>query len=253
MGVPITATTSMLSTIQDMKFYLRIGYKDSKEFEHSSGGIKTQGLCQGNGAAPAGWTTTNITMFKAHKWKDHGAHLVNPISKGGLHVASSIFVDNTNLEQFGKRCTEMVEEAHAKFQESILNWGRLLIATVGALKSSKCFYHLISFKWNHNGNWTYKDNENQEEYRIVVLLEDGFLAEIEHLNVDTPTKTLGLTTAPSGSNAGAIKQMREKAEGWLAQAKTGKIHRRNFWFLIDKQFWPKWGMQSEQSWHPLRN
>ncbi len=33
--------------------------------------------------------------------------------------------------------------------------------------------------------------------------------------------------------------MKDKAEGWLAQATAGKLHRHNFWFLIDKQFWPK--------------
>ncbi len=32
MGIPTLATTSMLSTIQDMKFYLCTGYGDSKEF-----------------------------------------------------------------------------------------------------------------------------------------------------------------------------------------------------------------------------
>jgi hypothetical protein len=67
MGVPTLATTSMLTTIQDMKFYLYTGFGDLKEFTRLMGGIKTQGLCQGNGAAPAGWTTKNITMIKAHK------------------------------------------------------------------------------------------------------------------------------------------------------------------------------------------
>ncbi len=45
MGIPITATMSMLSTIQDMRFYLRTGYGDSKEFTQSTDRIKIQGLC----------------------------------------------------------------------------------------------------------------------------------------------------------------------------------------------------------------
>ncbi len=98
MGVPITATMSMLSSIQDMRFYLRTGYGNSKEFAQSTGRIKTQGLCQGNSAAPAGWTTTHIMKINVHKRKDYGTHLVNPISKGSLHVVGSIFVDDTDLE-----------------------------------------------------------------------------------------------------------------------------------------------------------
>jgi hypothetical protein len=57
-GVPTPAIKSMLSMIQNMKFYLRMGYKDSQDY---AGGettdeidqVKPQGMCQGNGASPA--------------------------------------------------------------------------------------------------------------------------------------------------------------------------------------------------------
>ncbi len=57
-GVLKPAIESMLTTIQDMKFYLQTGYGDSEDY---AGGarpgeidpIKTQGMCQGNGASPA--------------------------------------------------------------------------------------------------------------------------------------------------------------------------------------------------------
>jgi hypothetical protein len=211
MGVHTLATTAMLSTIQDMKFYLHTGFSDSKEFARSAGGIKTQGPCQGNGAAPAGWTTTNITMIKAHKQNNHRVHLIIPISKGSLRVVGTIFVDNTDLEHINMRQNESVEEAHEKFQESITNWGCQLIATGGAIKSIKCFYQLISFSWKPDGTWMYEQNKNREDFKIVVPLEDGTFSEIEHLNIDTPTKMLGLMTAPTGSNAKAIKQMKDKA------------------------------------------
>jgi hypothetical protein len=76
-----------------------------------------------------------------------------------------------------------------------------------------------------------------------VPLEDGTFSKIEHLNIDTPTKMLGAITAPTESNAGAIKQMKDKAEAWLAQAQAGKHHKQNVWFLMDKQFWPKVGYE----------
>ncbi len=120
-----------------------------------------------------------------------------------------------------------------------MNWGCLLIATGGALKPSKCFFQLISFFWKPDGTWQYEKNHNNLEYRIVVLLEDGSHAEIEHLDIDTPQKTLGSMTAPTGSNAGALTQMKEKAEGWIAQVKLDNLHKCAVWFLLDKQFWPK--------------
>jgi hypothetical protein len=238
MGVPINATVSMLSTIQDMIFFLQMGFGDSKAFAGTTGEVKMQSLCQGNGAALAGWLTTNITMIRAHKRNDHSVHLINPITDRHLHVVGTIYVGDTNLKHFDMCTVKNVEDAHANYQESIRNWGCLLIATGGALKPIKCFYHLISFSWKTDRSWSYENNHENPEYSITVLLEDGSSAEIEHLDIDTPTKTLGLMTAPTGSNAGALAQMKENAEGWLAKASGAKLHKCNMWFLLDKQFWP---------------
>jgi hypothetical protein len=69
LGIKKTACPLTFKIIQDMKFYLRTGFGDSKEFTSTSGEITTQGFCQGNGAAPAGWTVDNIAMIHAHKQK----------------------------------------------------------------------------------------------------------------------------------------------------------------------------------------
>ncbi len=84
-GVPTPAIVSMLTTIQDMRFYLRTGYGDSEDY---AGGkitgrddpIKPQGMCQGNGTSPAAWAVTTIPMIRAHRKKGHGAFFVSPIS-----------------------------------------------------------------------------------------------------------------------------------------------------------------------------
>jgi hypothetical protein len=69
LGIKKEACESIFTTIQDMKFFLRTGYGDSKEYASATGEIKTQGMCQGNGAAPAGWTVDSIVMINAHKKK----------------------------------------------------------------------------------------------------------------------------------------------------------------------------------------
>jgi len=72
-GVPTLAIESMLTTIQNMKFFLRTGYGDSTyaggESKDVIDPVKTQGMCQGNTAAPAAWTVTSIPMIAAHKRK----------------------------------------------------------------------------------------------------------------------------------------------------------------------------------------
>jgi hypothetical protein len=117
-------------------------------------------------------------MIKAHKQKDHGVHLINSISKGGLHCWYHL-CGRYRPRAFQIRQHETAEEAHEKLQEGIRNWGCLLIATGGALKPIKCFYQLISFSWNPNGTQRYEQNENREDFKIVVPLEDGTFSRIE--------------------------------------------------------------------------
>ena len=86
----------MLSTIEEMKYYLRTAYGDSKNFRRHKISLKFQGLCQGNGAAPAGWAVIIITILNTHKKKGHGGKFVCPISQRTGHLAEVLFVDDND-------------------------------------------------------------------------------------------------------------------------------------------------------------
>jgi hypothetical protein len=149
-GVPTPAIASQLSTIQRMHFYLCTGYGDSKGYaggdqDKSDNPIRTQGMCQGNRASPAAWLVMSISLILAHKRKSHGAHFIAPISGLLCHLAGGMFVDDTDLFHLNMRWIETILEAHAHLQESVINWGKLLIATGGALKLAKCSFYLLSF------------------------------------------------------------------------------------------------------------
>ena len=64
-GVPEEAVQSMLSTIEETKYYLRTAYGDSKNYRGHKISVKFQGLCQGNGAAPDGWAVIIITILRS--------------------------------------------------------------------------------------------------------------------------------------------------------------------------------------------
>ena len=101
-GVPTPSVEYMLSTIQRMRFYLCTGYGDSEDY---AGGnqveeidpIRTQGMCQGNGAAPAAWLVTSISMIRAQQRKGHGANFLAPILGQSCHLIGGLFVDDTDL------------------------------------------------------------------------------------------------------------------------------------------------------------
>jgi hypothetical protein len=87
-GVPMTAIESMLGAIENMKLFLGTGFGNSTSFMGGGISIKTQGLCQGNGAAPAGWAMISIYILRAHGKKGHGEKFLCPITKLQQHLSA---------------------------------------------------------------------------------------------------------------------------------------------------------------------
>jgi hypothetical protein len=219
-GVPTGPIELMLTMLQEMHFFLRTGYGNSTGYVGGNKGlsimaVKNQGMCQGNGASPAAWTAVTIPMISAHKRKGHGAHLVTPISNQPCHLAGGLFVDNTNLLHLDMRRVKSAANAHERLQEAVINWGKLLIATGGALKPEKCSYYLISFKWKANETWLYDQNELNPHFTLGMPMADASLEEIEHLPISKAIKTLGSMTCPLGNSVLAIEQMKTLGQEWV--------------------------------------
>jgi hypothetical protein len=145
-GVPESTIGSMLSAIENMKFFLCTGFGDSMKF--ASGGIciKTQGLTQGNSASLAGWAVISIVILNAHGKKGDRAKFVCPISKLSSHLSAILYVDDTDLLHINLEEDVSMAKVHESIQASVANWGNLLIATGGALQPAKCFYSIILFE-----------------------------------------------------------------------------------------------------------
>jgi hypothetical protein len=211
-GVPTSAIKSILMTMKNMEFYLRTGYGDStghagRVDDLSGDNRRTQGVCQDNGTAPAAWTVTSILMITSQCRKDYGAHFIAPISSQQGRLTGGLFVNDTNLFHLEMHRNEIVFQAHSKLQDGIINWGKLLIATSGALKPPKCSYYLISFWWKSDDTWVFEDNTVNKVLSIGVPLANGNLAKIKHLPVTSAVETLGSMTCPAGLNEMAIERM----------------------------------------------
>jgi hypothetical protein len=131
--VPSSAVESMLRTIENMKFFLWTGFGNSTSFAGGGISIKTQGMCQGNGAAPAGWVVISICIQNAHSKKGHGAKRLCPIPKLEKHLSAILYVDDTDLLHIDLTQNKTVDEVHLAIQESVNSWGNLVIVMGGAL------------------------------------------------------------------------------------------------------------------------
>jgi hypothetical protein len=242
--VPTSAVKSILTTIQNMKFYLQTGYGNSNGCaggaDDSSGDErKTQGMCQGNGTAPAAWTVTTIPMIVTQWRKDYGAHFIAPITSQQGLLIGGLFVDDTDLFHLEMHKNENVLQTHSKLQDDIINWGKLLIATGGALKPPKCSYYLILFRWKPDGTWLYEDNTVNGNLAVSVPFADGNLAEIEHLLVTSAFKTLFSMMCPTCLNNVLFERMQLQDREWVDRITNLSHH--NTWFMVDRQLWPCMG------------
>ena len=57
-----------------------------------------QGLCQGNGMAPAGWTMIAAVLMHCYKKESFGSQITSPISKTLTTFMGNMFVDDTNID-----------------------------------------------------------------------------------------------------------------------------------------------------------
>ena len=88
-------------------------------------------------------------------------------------LAAILFVDDTDLLHLDMSSQENASDALCKMQDSVTSWGKLLIATGGALKPIKCFSHLISFDWDPKGDWSYANWTGDDGAIIFVPTPDG--------------------------------------------------------------------------------
>jgi hypothetical protein len=238
-GTPLPATLSMLTAIQQMQFFLRTSFGDSKNAVGARIHLKTQGFMQGNGASPAGWTVVSITILHAHREQGHGATFLCPASQLTKHISCILYVDDNDLLHLSQDELSTASQAHAALQSSVSSWSNLLIATGGALKPPKCSFYLISYSWDIQGRWFYDQNHIRPEFALVVPLPDGTTAPIDHLPVDSPSTTLGGTTCPSGQSNMLRQALVDKAVIWANIARNSGLHPREFHISVHKKFWPK--------------
>jgi hypothetical protein len=111
-GVSKGTCGAMLKTIQEMQFFLRTAFEDSKMAAGMQIEIKTQGLCQGNGAEPAGWAVVSIVILHAHLKQGYGATFRCPISGTSSKLAAILYADDTDVIHLQLDEDELVEETH---------------------------------------------------------------------------------------------------------------------------------------------
>jgi hypothetical protein len=227
------AITAMLIPIQIMCFFLRTGFGESKTSMGGNPNSRTQGLCQGNTASPAGWEILCATMLRCHQRRGHGALLVSPMSLSVTQLMGIWFVDDCDLITMAPYCPG--EAVWDEAQEALDSWASLLTLTGGALKGDKCFWYPIEYVWHDDGSWSYSSDVDSE---LSIPLINGKRETVAKLGVHESRKTLGVYACPSGRSTAHIQYINDRACRWTCKLLNSALPAKWAWVSYSMQLWP---------------
>jgi hypothetical protein len=219
----IGSVVAMLHPIQSMKFYQRTARGDSNTFMGGRGHENPlQGLCQGNGAAPACWLIICSVLMHCYKSCGFGLRIISLISGAVIDFLGEIYVDDTDL---------IITHPDLETQEAVLDslyssaeaWLLGLNSTSGAINPDKSRWILASYEWI-NGIWRYRPQPVAE---MTIPLPDGTRAPISHGQVTTAEKSIGVWSAIDGDDWNHIEEnVTGKTANWINQMRNAHLPAR---------------------------
>jgi hypothetical protein len=127
----------------------------------------------------------------------------------------------------------------ANLQVLAQEWERLLFSTGGALNLSKCFWFILSWRWNHH----HAVCDTSETLPGALYMTSGkdtsSYTEIKRVELHESYRTLGVHISPNGSSAGALTVLTDITIGYNAHITASTINRAEAFASFAQHLLPK--------------
>ena len=150
-GITNNYCKTQATTLQNSIFKLRTALGDSKKSYQHSDNTPIHGTGQGSCASPAIWLMISSILMNILQKHSFGMTM-NDVQKFKKEIKQIIegFVDDTSIFTNGEE--DNILAIIKKLQSDGKWWGGLLHSSGGKLELTKCFYYLLSWKWDSKGN-----------------------------------------------------------------------------------------------------
>ena len=242
-GVPHMAVKLVLTCLQSMYFWLRTAFGISGTPFHGTLIDPFFGISQGGGVAPPTFQAVSALMINSYKSFGHGVTFVSPVTGLIFFFAAILYVDDTDLLLCADSPTMSERAFFEKIQRSVTAWAKIVLATGGSLKASKCHASVASFKFVQ-GKARMKKKSALPSIPITIAATDGTQKTIELIEPTASKKTLGVLTNLANVSKSQLKYIRDLGLGWATQLSTNKyISPADGWKSLFTQLKPKvaWG------------
>lgn len=141
----------MIETIQEMEHHIRTAFGES-EVHHGNQpeDLPAQGILQGNGAGPSGWSSTSAILIKTMKAQGFGHEEWTLIRQRAMAMTCFAFVDDTDLIRAAQDPAKPLQELLEEAQQASFLWENLLRVTGGALAPKKSHWCLVEVVWKND-------------------------------------------------------------------------------------------------------
>jgi hypothetical protein len=195
-GVPKKHCKLQSTTLQNTEFRIRTALGDSLRTYNFFLSNPIHSTGQGSCASPAIWLFISSFLMYMLQAQANGMSMeyvkMNTFEKRLCQWIEG-FVDDTsifaNLEFGNNDLSELLEKIESDGQL----WEQLLHTTGGELELSKCFYYILSWRWNNVGNPIPQTIEEQKIIKLEIKLsQTNEIQELEQQEVTSSHKTLFL-------------------------------------------------------------
>jgi Reverse transcriptase (RNA-dependent DNA polymerase) len=228
-GLPINYLRMQANTLKMTKFRLSTAMGESKETYQHSDDTPIYGTGQGSCASPSIWLFISSFLMMILEKEAHGMHIYD-ILKDKKEIVTFIegFVDDTSIFSNNKfNNTDLISLKEHLKQDGTW-WAGLLEATGGKLELQKCFYYLLTWKFNKKGNASPQPTTEQHDNHNKIQVDHNNKNNIplQQKDIKTSHKTLGTFKTVTGCEKDHYKYLLNKSNDYAEMALFGQLSRR---------------------------
>jgi hypothetical protein len=205
-----------IKTLRTVRYYVKTQMGISDGFYSTTDTATMHGPGQGGRGSPAIWVTECCLAMECMSARSNGMTLTDPQNEITTNQIMSGFVDDTThwINNFQASLSEVEHLSELITQTKITAqwWEELLNTLGGKLELPKCFFYLVHWIFNDEGEPTIINPTFLPSDIELIDSADGSTAKIATKPSYELHKTLGVIMNPAGNPADEIERLNEKSK-----------------------------------------
>jgi hypothetical protein len=230
-GVSRNMASLQATTLKKMKFRLRTALGESSRTYQHSNNTPIHGTGQGSCASPAIWLLISSILMDC--LSEIGGGMIMQDVNGISSIQQWIdgFVDDTSLFT-NVTChndNHCIIQSCNQLRSDMIIWNDLLEASGGKLELSKCFYYILSWQFDNDGNGIPMTIAEQRDQNVTpIQIKTTYQSEvtIQQKEVHQAHKTLGCYKAIDGNEKEQIQYLSNKSKQYGRKIHTAGLTRK---------------------------